>query len=104
MDNTNRNDRVIDLNAGERPPEVTARVRGMTTKVKKITTTDEAKLQVVLETEGMDDEALEQIKQIELEIDEGGTARRVPLAGGLTRVGGAGCEVVGCCGFVASSR
>jgi len=36
----------------------------MTTKVKKITTTDEAKLQVVLETEGMDDEALEQIKSM----------------------------------------
>lgn len=62
MDAMKQNERVIELNAGERPPEVTARVSGMTTKVKKITTTDDAKLQVVLETEGMDDEALEQIK------------------------------------------
>lgn len=62
MDAMKQNERVIELNAGERPPEVTARVNGMTTKVKKITTTDDAKLQVVLETEGMDDEALEQIK------------------------------------------
>ena len=62
MDAMKQNERVIELNASERPPEVTARVNGMTTKVKKITTTDDAKLQVVLETEGMDDEALEQIK------------------------------------------
>lgn len=64
MDNTKRYDGVIDLSAGQQPPEVNARVSGMTTRVKKITTTDEAKLQVVLETEGMDDEALEQIKEM----------------------------------------
>jgi len=62
MDSPASDKRVIDLSAGQQPPVVHARVTGMTTKVKKITTTDEAKLQVVLETEGMDDEALEQIK------------------------------------------
>lgn len=62
MEAVKQNDRVIELNPAERPPDVTARVTGMTTKVKKITTTDDARLQVVLETEGMDDEALEQIK------------------------------------------
>ena len=64
MDSSASDKRVIDLTAGQEPPVVQARVSGMTTKVKKITTTDEAKLQVVLETEGMDDEALEQIKSM----------------------------------------
>ena len=64
MDTQTNDKRVIDLSAGQQPPKVEARVTGMTTKVKKITTTDDAKLQVVLETEGMDDEALAQIKEM----------------------------------------
>ena len=40
------------------PPGVT----GYVMKVRKITTTDEAKVQVVLETEGASDESLEQLK------------------------------------------
>jgi len=34
------------------------------------------------------------VSAFELEIEEGGTNRRLPLAAGLTRVGGPGCEVV----------
>ena len=64
MDTQTNDKRVIDLSAGQQPPKAEARVTGMTTKVKKITTTDDAKLQVVLETEGMDDEALAQIKEM----------------------------------------
>ncbi len=40
------------------PPGVTDYIM----KVRKITTTDEAKVQVVLETEGASDESLEQLK------------------------------------------
>lgn len=43
---------------------VEARVDELTTKVKKITTTDEGKLQIVLESEGMDQEALDQVKEL----------------------------------------
>ena len=64
MEQQERSERVIELNAGQQPPVVTARVTDMTIKVKKITTTDDAKLQVVLETEGMDDTALEQVKEL----------------------------------------
>lgn len=64
MEQTKREEQIIDLNAAEVPPRIDARVRGMTVRVKKITTTDEAKLQVVLETEGMDNDALEQIKEM----------------------------------------
>jgi hypothetical protein len=35
-----------------------------------------------------------QVSAFELEVEEGGSTRRVALARGLTRVGGAGCEVV----------
>lgn len=64
MEQQERSERVIELNAGQQPPVIEARVTNLTTKVKKITTTDDAKLQVVLETEGMDDDALEQIKEM----------------------------------------
>lgn len=43
---------------------VESRVDELTTKVKKITTTDEGKLQIVLETEGMDNDALAQVKEL----------------------------------------
>lgn len=55
---------VIHLDAGQRGTEITARVRDMTTRIKRIQTTDEGKLQVVLETEGMDDTALAQVKDM----------------------------------------
>lgn len=55
---------VINLNADKRGVEITARVDGMTTRIKRIQTTDEGKLQVVLEAEGMDDDALEQVKDM----------------------------------------
>lgn len=55
---------VINLTADKRGVEITARVRDMTTRIKRIQTTDEGKLQVVLEAEGMDDDALEQVKDM----------------------------------------
>lgn len=55
---------VIHLDAGQRGIEITARVRDMTTRIKRIQTTDEGKLQVVLESEGMDDAALSQVKEM----------------------------------------
>ena len=54
---------IIELNpANQVPVPVTARVHNLLAKIKKITTTDESKLQVVLETEGMDDDAILQVK------------------------------------------
>ena len=54
---------IIALNpANQAPVPVTARVHNLLAKIKKITTTDESKLQVVLETEGMDDDAILQVK------------------------------------------
>jgi len=58
-----RADEIITLNpANQVPVPVSARVRNLLAKIKKITTTDEGKLQVVLETEGMDDDAILQVK------------------------------------------
>ena len=54
---------LIHLGAGQDEPQrINVSVNNMTTKVKKITTTDEGKLQVVLETEGMDDSTIGQVK------------------------------------------
>jgi len=44
------------------PPAVA--VSDMVVKLKKITTTDEGKLQVVLETEGMDDSAIKGVQDM----------------------------------------
>ncbi len=58
-----RADEIVTLNpANQVPVPVTARVHNLQAKIKKITTTDEGKLQVVLETEGMDDDAILQVK------------------------------------------
>ena len=58
-----RADEIVTLNpANQVPAPVTARVHNLQAKIKKITTTDEGKLQVVLETEGMDDDAILQVK------------------------------------------
>jgi len=54
---------IIELSPAKQVPvPVTARVYNLLAKIKKITTTDESKLQVVLETEGMDDDAIMQVK------------------------------------------
>ena len=55
---------MIHVGAHEVPPPIQARVDGLTTKVRKVTTTDEGKLQIVLEAEGMDQEALAQVKEL----------------------------------------
>lgn len=55
---------MIHINPHDGDDPVSARVDGMTTKVRKITTTDEGKLQVVLEAEGMDNDALAQVKEL----------------------------------------
>lgn len=52
----------LDLGVtGQLPPPADS-VTGYVMKVRKITTTDEAKIQVVLETEGASGESLEQLK------------------------------------------
>jgi len=56
---------LIHLGAEQEVPQpINVAVHGMTTKVKKITTTDEGKLQVVLETEGMDDSTIGHVKSM----------------------------------------
>ena len=56
---------IIELNpANQAPLPVLARVRNLVASIKKITTSDEGKLQVVLESESMDDEALVQVKDM----------------------------------------
>ena len=56
---------IIELKpANQAPLVVTAKVRNLQVRIKKITTTDESKLQVVLETDGMDDNALAQVKSM----------------------------------------
>ena len=56
---------IIELNpANQAPLPVRARVRNLVASIKKITTSDEGKLQVVLESESMDDEALVQVKDM----------------------------------------
>jgi len=57
-----REEAMIEIGAEHQAPPVTARVSGMTMRVKKITATDDGKLQVTLETEGMDDHALAQVE------------------------------------------
>jgi DNA transposition AAA+ family ATPase len=61
---TPRRDAMIHITADGQTVPVDARVDELTTKVKKITTTDEGKLQIVLEAEGMDHEALAQVKEL----------------------------------------
>lgn len=55
---------MIHVSADGQALPIEARVDELTTKVKKITTTDEGKLQIVLEAEGMDHEALAQVKEL----------------------------------------
>ena len=55
---------IIDLGAPDEQVPVTARVRDLGARVKRVVTTDEGKLQVVLEAEGMDDEALGQVREL----------------------------------------
>ena len=57
-----RDEPVITIGPEQAETPVSVRVDDMTTRIKKITTTDEGKLQVVLETEGMDDNAITQAK------------------------------------------
>ena len=53
------------INLGDAPEDISAApVTDYVMKVKKITTTDEAKVQVVLETEGASFESLEQLKRL----------------------------------------
>jgi hypothetical protein len=55
---------MIHISADGQTIPVQARVDDLTTKVKKITTTDDGKLQIVLESEGMDNDALAQVKEL----------------------------------------
>ncbi len=57
---------VLDIAPGnsEAFPVINAKVNGIIMRVKKITTTDESKLQVVLETEGFDELTLDQLKDM----------------------------------------
>lgn len=55
---------LIHISADGQTLPIEARVEDLTTKVKKITTTDEGKLQIVLEAEGMDYDALGQVKEL----------------------------------------
>lgn len=62
--NTTANE-IIELNpAHQAAAPIGARVRNLIAKVKKITTNDEGRLQVVLEAEAMDDNALAQVKNL----------------------------------------
>lgn len=55
---------MIHVGAEEMPAPIEARVECLTTKVRKVTTTDDGKLQIVLEAEGMDHDALAQVKEL----------------------------------------
>lgn len=55
---------VIHLDAANRDVQISARVRDLPTRIKRILTTDEGKLQVLLEAEGLDDDALAQVKDM----------------------------------------
>jgi len=59
-----RKDDIIDLGKPDAAVQITARVTDLTAKVKRILTTDEGKLQVVIEAMGLDDDALGQIKEM----------------------------------------
>jgi hypothetical protein len=54
---------VIDLGETEARP-ITERVDSLIARVKKIVTTDEGKLQILMETEGLSDEALANVKDM----------------------------------------
>lgn len=56
-------DDIIDLGQLEREIDIHS-VSGFMMKLKKITTTDEAKVQVVLETEGASEDSLNQLKSM----------------------------------------
>lgn len=66
MSETASNDEgLIHLGAEvEGPAQVTAKVEAITSKIKKVQTTDEGKLQVTLETEGLDDDAIGKVKEM----------------------------------------
>ena len=68
-----KREEVIDLGRTAAKP-VTARVDDMTVRVKKITTTDEGKLSLTLESEGMTDEALDNVKDM-LVLQQNGVVR-----------------------------
>ncbi len=53
---TREDDEILDLGAAQ-ARQITDRVERLTVRLKKIVTTDEGKLQIVMETEGIDDEA-----------------------------------------------
>ena len=56
---------IIDLPApGQQDPVDVTHVEDLTVWIKKITTTDEGRLQVVLESEGMDNAAIGQVKDM----------------------------------------
>ena len=55
---------MIHISADGQTLPIEARVEDLTTKVKKLTTTDEGRLQIVLEAEGMDHDALAQVKEL----------------------------------------
>ena len=48
--------------AADGPAPVSARVEGVTARIRRVQTTDEGKLQVMLESEGLDDVALAQVR------------------------------------------
>jgi len=54
---------VIDLGDTEARP-ITERVESLIARVKKIVTTDEGKLQIHMETEGLSDESLANVKDM----------------------------------------
>jgi len=54
---------VIDLGETEARP-ITERVDSLIARVKKIVTTDEGKLQILMETEGLSDESLANVKDM----------------------------------------
>lgn len=54
---------LIRMNAGVRM-QLVERVSDLAARIKRIQTTDEGKLQVVLEAEGLDDAALSQVKDM----------------------------------------
>jgi hypothetical protein len=55
---------IIDLGKPDEQTPIATRVRDLGARVKRIVTTDEGKLQVVLESEGMDNEALDQVREL----------------------------------------
>ncbi|BAO43879.1 hypothetical protein [Thiolapillus brandeum] len=59
-----KEEEILDL-GGEIARQVNERVEELTVRLKKIVTTDEGKLQIIMETEGIaDDEALADVKSM----------------------------------------